>query len=204
MPSIGQWVVEESARQSKAWSTEHGLDLQMSVNVSIHQFLVGDIVEIVASAISVNDLEPNLFEIEITESVAMADHELVKSKLDALRELGVHVALDDFGTGYSSLSYLQKLPFDTLKIDRSFINNLDGGTTEEKILVESIATMANRLNFHIVAEGVETERQVTEVQRLGIQTIQGYYYSKPIQGADIPLTVDTLNAKYRGDSSRAA
>lgn len=204
LPSIGQWVINESARQSRTWLNDFELSLRMSVNVSIHQFLVGDIVEIVAAAINRYGLHPESYEIEITESVAMADHELVKSKLDSLRKLGVLTALDDFGTGYSSLSYLQKLSFDTLKIDRSFINNLDGGTRNEKILVESIATMANRLEFHIVAEGVENERQVHEVERLGIHTIQGYFFSKPVPGCDIPDVVNDINAQLRGSTPKAA
>lgn len=204
LPSIGQWVIEESARQSRAWLNDYGLGLKMSVNVSIHQFLVGDIVDTIASAIGRNELPHKSYEIEITESVAMADHELVKNKLDSLRQLGVLTALDDFGTGYSSLSYLQRLAFDTLKIDRSFINNLDEGTSNEKILVESIAAMANRLEFHIVAEGVENEHQVHEVERLGIQTIQGYYFSKPMAGSDIPDVVSQINARYRGNKTKAA
>ena len=113
LPRIGRWVIEEAARQMADWRDTSGLQLRMSVNVSLHQFLHGDIVQIVRHALNAHFLDPSDFEIEITESVAMAEMDRVLEKLQSLRQLGVRVALDDFGTGYSSLGYLQDLPLDT-------------------------------------------------------------------------------------------
>ena len=168
----------------------------MSVNVSLHQFLHGDIVQIVRHALNAHFLDPSDFEIEITESVAMAEMDRVLEKLQSLRQLGVRVALDDFGTGYSSLGYLQDLPLDTLKIDRSFITKLDEGEGNQWVLLESIAHIARSLDFHTVAEGVETDVQLQQVEALGIETVQGYYFSKPLPAASVLSAVNDINAMH--------
>jgi diguanylate cyclase (GGDEF)-like protein len=204
LPLIGQWVIDEAIRQAACWRADYGLDLRMSVNVSTHQFLNGDLVAIIKEALRREKLEPSALEIEITESVAMAELEVVIDKLNALHELGIRIALDDFGTGYSSLSYLQDLPLDTLKIDRTFVTKVDGGTRTQKLLLESIAGMAKLLEFHTVAEGVETDRQLDKVRALGIDTVQGYYYSKPISGAQIPIDVPSINETHGCGRIRAA
>ncbi len=204
LPAIGQWVINEAARESARWKSDFGLHLRMSVNVSAHQFLHGDIVKTIKDVLIRENLNPSSFEIEITESVAMAELDLVVSKLNALHELGVRIALDDFGTGYSSLSYLQDLPLDTLKIDRSFITKIDNGTCTQRLLLESIASMAQLLDFHTVAEGVETDNQLRQVQALGIDTVQGYYYSKPVPGDQIPADVKAIDSAHYKDKSKAA
>ena len=196
LPRIGRWVIEESARQMAEWRDTSGLQLRMSVNVSVHQFLHGDIVQIVRHALNAHFLDPADFEIEITESVAMAEMDRVLEKLQSLRQLGVRVALDDFGTGYSSLGYLQDLPLDTLKIDRSFITKLDEGDSNQRVLLESIAHIARSLNFHTVAEGVETDAQLQQVEALGIETVQGYYFSKPLPADSVLSTVYEINAMH--------
>jgi len=180
------------------WRTRYGLHLRMSVNVSVHQFLHGDIVKTIEQTLVRECLEPESFEVEVTESVAMADVDSVIKKLNSLHELGVLIALDDFGTGYSSLSYLQDLPLDTLKIDRSFITQLDDNSrNKQSNLLESITGMAKKLQLHTVAEGVETDAQLQRVCDLGIDTIQGFYYSKPVSAQDIPADVKSINALYR-------
>jgi len=198
LPIIGEWVISEAARQAMEWRTRYGLHLRMSVNVSVHQFLHGDIVKTIEQTLVRECLEPESFEVEVTESVAMADVDSVIKKLNSLHELGVLIALDDFGTGYSSLSYLQDLPLDTLKIDRSFITQLDDNSrNKQSNLLESITGMAKKLQLHTVAEGVETDAQLQRVCDLGIDTIQGFYYSKPVSAQDIPADVKSINALYR-------
>ena len=204
LPCIGEWVINEAARQASVWKKEHDLHLRMSVNVSAHQFVNGNIVENIQQALSRHDIDPASFEIEVTESVAMAEMELVVEELNVLHNLGVRIALDDFGTGYSSLSYLQDLPLDTLKIDRSFITKIDNGTHTQRLLLESIVSMAQLLNFHTVAEGVETDTQLKHVHHLGIDTIQGYYYSKPVSSNQIPADVEAIDAAHRNNKQKAA
>lgn len=194
LPAIGEWVINQAARQSAIWKRDFGLDLRVSVNVSAHQFVEGDLVETVRLALAEDELNPASFEIEITESVAMFDLKTVVSKLNELHKTGVRIALDDFGTGYSSLSYIQDLPLDTLKIDRSFVNKLDNATGTQNPLLESIALMAKRLDLHTVAEGVETDSQLEQVCALGIDTIQGYYYSKPVTASQLPDDVKAIDA----------
>jgi len=196
LPAIGEWVIKEAIRQSVKWKTEDNLHLRMSVNVSVHQFVDGDVVEIIQDALSKAELEPQYFEIEITESVAMFDVSSVVEKLNRLHKTGVRIALDDFGTGYSSLSYLRDLPLDTLKIDRSFVSEIDEGSHTQKLLLNSIASMAKQLNLHTVAEGVETNSQLQQVCALGIDTVQGFYYSKPVTAKDLPRDVKTIDATY--------
>lgn len=194
LPAIGEWVINEAARQSSVWKREYGLDLRVSVNVSAHQFVEGDLVEIVKRALARDDIDPTNFEIEITESVAMFDIKSVVNKLNLLHKYGVRIALDDFGTGYSSLSYLQDLPLDTLKIDRSFVTKLDDSNCSQIPLLESIALMAQKLELHTVAEGVETNNQLQQVCALGIDTIQGYYYSKPVCASELPADVKAIDS----------
>lgn len=193
LPSIGEWVINEASRQSSIWKRDYGLDLRVSVNVSAHQFVEGDIVEIVKNALARDNVDPANFEIEITESIAMFDIKNVVKKLNLLHKFGVRIALDDFGTGYSSLSYLQDLPLDTLKIDRSFVTKLDDSTCSQMPLLESIALMAQKLDLHTVAEGVETNSQLQQVCALGIDTIQGYYYSKPVCASELPADVKAID-----------
>ena len=199
LPAIGEWVIGEAIRQSVIWRTEENLRLRMSVNVSVHQFVNSDVVGIIQKGLKKAELDPDSFEIEITESVAMYDVGSVIAKLNKLHNTGVRIALDDFGTGYSSLSYLRDLPLDTLKIDRSFVTEIDEGCRTQKLLLESIASMAKQLNLHTVAEGVETDSQLRHVCALGIDTVQGYYYAKPVPAADLPRDVRAIDAMYAQD-----
>lgn len=201
LPAIGEWVINEAIRQSVVWKQENDLHLRVSVNVSAHQFVEGDVVGVIQNALTEAELEPESFEIEITESVAMFDVSTVVKKLNTLHNTGIRIALDDFGTGYSSLSYLRDLPLDTLKIDRSFVTELDDGSHRQKMLIESIAAMAKQLELHTVAEGVETNSQLEQVCALGIDTVQGYYYSKPVEAKDLPRDVKAIDAAYAADKA---
>ena len=201
LPAIGEWVIKEAIRQTVEWQNEDDLHLRISVNVSAHQFVDSDVVGIIQNALSIAELDPKNFEIEITESVAMFDIGSVIEKLNKLHNTGVRIALDDFGTGYSSLSYLRDLPLDTLKIDRSFVTEVDEGCRTQKLLLGSIASMAKQLNLHTVAEGVETNSQLQQVCALGIDTVQGYYYSKPVAAEDLARDVKAIDAAYALDQA---
>jgi len=132
-------------------------------------------------------------ELEITESVVVADISWVVKCLDLLRERGVRIALDDFGTGYSSLSHLQELPLDTLKIDQSFIKKLDNGSRQMRSVTATIVSIAEIYGLETVAEGIETDKQLFEVSNLGIDIAQGYYYSKPLPQYDVINMISDIN-----------
>ncbi len=204
LPQIGQWVLEQAFHQSNLWRKHEDLQLKMSVNVSAHQFFQGNLTSIIKEGLIREELPPETVELEITESAAMEEMDVVTSKLAELRDQGVQVALDDFGTGFSSLSYLQELPLDTLKIDQSFIYSCKDDKDEHYLLLQGITAIAQSLGFGTVAEGVETQAQLEIVSELGIDTVQGYFYSKPVPAKDIPAMVATLNKDTENKSLKAA
>lgn len=173
---IGEWVLKEACRQMKAW-LEHGMEgLSVAVNISFRQFADHEFPELVAKVLHEAGLPPQYLELEITESVAQnAMHAI--SALTKIKELGVGVSIDDFGTGYSSLSYLSQFPIDRLKIDQSFVRNLNASN---QAIIRSILDIANHMNITVIAEGVETLEQVHFLQQHRCQEAQGYYYSKPL------------------------
>ena len=175
---IGKWVMEESIRQCAEWHEKYDTPIIMSINVSAIQYMKADFVEHLISVIEKYGVEPKYIELEVTESVLIADFESVANKLKELKEYGVRVSLDDFGTGYSSLAYLKKLPIDTLKIDKSFIDTVmhDHPT---QVITESIINMVKTLGFEAVAEGVEHEIQYEYLNGIGCDVIQGFYFAKP-------------------------
>jgi diguanylate cyclase (GGDEF)-like protein len=174
---IGSWVIREACRQSAAWQTQ-GLNIKVAVNVSALQFYFSGLVEIVRTALAVYNLKPEWLELELTESLIMRNAEDSRRELQRLRELGVSVAIDDFGTGYSSLSYLQKLPVDLLKIDRSFLQEIDVSST--CALIQAITQVAHSLGLRVAAEGVETHSQLQAVRRIGVDLAQGFLFGKPM------------------------
>jgi EAL domain-containing protein (putative c-di-GMP-specific phosphodiesterase class I) len=176
---IGEFVLDSACNQFAQWQAQ-GLPIsQIAVNVSPRQILYTDIVKTVADTLDRYDLPGEYLELEITESLLISDCELTHSILKELQQLGVRLALDDFGTGYSSLSYLHQLPFDTLKIDKSFVDNL-GTSADADAIVESIIALAKSLDKTIVAEGIEHEEQNQFLVSRGCQLLQGYLYSKPL------------------------
>lgn len=170
---LGRWVLLSACRAATTWP--HGC--VVCVNVSIHQLLAGDLLQDVQHALEHSGLAPARLEIEITESMFAQDMEYISSVLGSIRALGIGVAIDDFGTGYSSLAYLRRLPVDTIKIDRSFIAEID---PDARKLLFSIVTMGHGLGFRIVAEGVETIQQEDLLLALGVDYLQGYLLSKPL------------------------
>jgi EAL domain-containing protein (putative c-di-GMP-specific phosphodiesterase class I) len=177
---IGQWALAESCEKAAAWSAGFNLprNFTMAVNLSAKQFAQPDLVRQLARALEENQLDPRILKLEITETLVMQNPESVVHKLRGLREMGVKVSIDDFGTGYSSLSYLRRFPINTLKVDRSFVSDLDA--FENLIIVRTIVSLAHNLGFDVVAEGIETERQRDFLAELNCEFGQGFLFSKPL------------------------
>jgi diguanylate cyclase (GGDEF)-like protein/PAS domain S-box-containing protein len=173
---IGKWVLEEACKQMKAWTELNSKASKIGVNVSPIQLKSSRFVAEIEQILQKTGLEPHFLELEITESVIQNSQES-KKVLNRLRSLGIKVAMDDFGTCYSSLSYLKHLPINTLKIDKSFIDDLD---EVGKVLVETIIQMGKKLNFDLTAEGIENEEQLQFVTEQGCHIGQGYLFDKPL------------------------
>ena len=203
MPVLGAWVLDEACRQIAVWNHQDGLDLRVAVNVSVHQVMQQNYVKQVFNTIEKHKIEPRDLELEITESVVMADVDWVVQSLSTLKDAGIKIALDDFGTGYSSLSQLQDLPLDTLKIDRSFINKLESPSNATHSFTATIAQLAGTLGLETVAEGVESDVQCCLIKQLGIDFIQGYYYSRPVASNDVESAILQINANA-GERQNAA
>ena len=180
---LGDWVLEEACRQSAAWKAQGLGVIKIAVNISARQMQQGDLVERVGALTRQHGISPSDLEVELTESVIMANPQESARVFASLREIGVVVAMDDFGTGYSSLAYLRRLPLDVLKIDRSFVMNADRDESDGEI-VKMIIALAQTLKIDVVAEGVETESQAAFLLRCGCTTAQGYLYSKPQPAVD--------------------
>jgi predicted signal transduction protein with EAL and GGDEF domain len=185
---IGSWVMREACRQMSVWCFEFPCVAQMtmSVNVSARQFAQPDLVDKVDQVLRGASLAAQNLKIELTESVAMRDAQRAAAILGGLRALGVRTSVDDFGTGYSSLSYLQRLSLNTLKIDRSFVSQIESSHEGHEI-VRAIANLAHGLGMDVVAEGVETPAQAERLRSLGCEYAQGYYFSKPLDRARAEL-----------------
>jgi diguanylate cyclase (GGDEF)-like protein len=190
--SIGNWVLEEACRQGAAWR-QSGLQLDMSVNVSGLQFREGGLLASVAHALLATGFDAKRLVLEATETIMLEDQDVTLAILHRLNELGVRVAIDDFGTGYSSLSYLKRFPLDTLKIDASFVRDLDAGNGDHAI-VSAIIAMAKSLGLRTLAEGVETLQQAELLVALGCRRMQGFLYSEALAPAEIPGLVRSLAA----------
>lgn len=173
---VGKWVLEEACKQMKAWTGLNSKASKIGVNVSPIQLKSSRFVTEMEQILQKTGLEPHFLELEITESVIQNSQES-KKVLNRLRSLGIKVAMDDFGTCYSSLSYLKHLPINTLKIDKSFIDDLD---EVGKVLVETIIQMGKKLNFDLTAEGIENKEQLQFVTEQGCHIGQGYIFDKPL------------------------
>ncbi len=176
---VGGWVLDSACRQLAEWRRA-GLPLvPIAVNISAHQFRQPDLVDRVVEAMAAHDIESRLIELELTESAVMRNPEVAIRTLMELHGHGIRLSVDDFGTGYSSLSYLKRFPLDLLKIDRSFISDIDINPISAEI-VGAIIAMAHSLRLAVIAEGVETERQLAVLRRLHCNQIQGFHYSRPL------------------------
>jgi diguanylate cyclase (GGDEF)-like protein len=183
---IGQWVLEEACRWAQRWqsfSAPHK-PLIVSVNLSARQFQHPELLTDIKRALNQTGLNPRHLKLEITESVVMQDAPATIETLQALKAIGIRVAIDDFGTGYSSLSYLKRLPVDTLKIDRSFVNGL-GDNAQDTAIVDSVLALARTLELSVTGEGVETQAQARHLRRLGCDRGQGFLYARPLPPSDM-------------------
>ena len=198
---IGEWVLQEACRTLHRWRQAGMTDLTMAVNVSVLQLLRGDFSEIVRRVLIDTGVPPHALELELTESVLMANAEQTSKKLQALREMGVSLAIDDFGTGYSSLAYLKRLPITTLKIDKTFITDLNRDP-DDTAITTTVITMAHSLGLTVVAEGVETETQLRFLDHFRCDEIQGHWLSRPVDpDACLQFIRDWVPAKASGTGS---
>lgn len=177
---IGDWVLDTACRQLARWLEEGKPRMQISVNMSVRQFRYQDMAGKVAKTLTDAGLDPELLEIEITESILLEEQSVINT-LNELDAMGVQISIDDFGTGYSSLSYLKRLPIDTLKIDRSFVTNIQ----EDSAIAEAILAMAVSLDIRVIAEGVETIEQLVFLCRHDCDAMQGYYFSEPLPAHEL-------------------
>jgi len=178
---LGEWILGEACQQARTWADKYsgGLDISVTVNISIRQFQQNELVDIVRQALEKSGLKPNALILEITESFMMQETESTIVKLHDLKKLGVRLAIDDFGTGYSSLSYLQRFPIDILKIDKSFIDKIGNGK-EGKAVARAIIMMGDSLNLRTIAEGIERPEQIQALQNLGCEAGQGFHFAMPL------------------------
>jgi EAL domain-containing protein (putative c-di-GMP-specific phosphodiesterase class I) len=173
---LGDWILKEAVKQIKKWQNTPLKNIKLSINVSGVQLKENDFLEKVQSA--VKEIDCSKLDIELTESVLMDNFDEKLRVLKRFKELGIGLSLDDFGTGYSSLSYLKNIPFDTLKIDKSFIDDIQ--ERQDNSFIQMIITIADKLGLEVVAEGVETKEQLDYLKTMHCSQYQGYYCSKPL------------------------
>ena len=177
--AIGEWVLNEACRQARAWQLHGYPALMVAVNLSALQFRNGNIVATVADALERSGLAPAQLELELTESILLQDSDSVNKSLLALKAMGVALSIDDFGTGYSNLSYLKSLAVDRLKIDQSFVRGL-GEDAGNSAIVKAIIQLGHTLQLSVIAEGVESDRQLAVLSNYGCDQAQGYLFGKPV------------------------
>lgn len=180
---MGEWVIETACKQIKTWQDAGFSDLCLSINLSARQFQQENLVELIAQALRSNDVPAQSLELEITESAVMQDPERTIALLQRLKAIGVSISLDDFGTGYSSLNYLKRFPIDVLKIDQSFIRDVTSDPQGAAIAC-AVISLAHILKLEVIAEGVETEAQLSFLQRHRCDQMQGYLFSGPLPAED--------------------
>ncbi len=188
---IGAWILGEACRAAIRWPA----DRRVSVNISPVQFRDRELPRTILAALTAAGLSPSRLEIEVTETVLIDDVTVALDTLRQIRALGVRVALDDFGTGYSSLSYLRMFPFDKIKIDRSFVQEL---TTrrDNQVIVQAIRDMARGLGMSVTAEGVETSEQAERLRQSGCEELQGYFYSRPKPASDLEFETSSMPERW--------
>jgi predicted signal transduction protein with EAL and GGDEF domain len=188
---LGNWVMAEVARNCLYWDNMGLPHFRVCVNISPLQFNQGNLVETVADFLGQSGLVPSRLELELTESAIMTDAETNISKLRELKALGLELAVDDFGTGYSSLSYLKRFPIDTLKIDQSFVADLD--SPDGAAIIDAILALSKTLNLRSIAEGIETEEQLSYLVTKQCDLLQGFFFAQPLYPEDVP---DSLRQNF--------
>ncbi|RDI42715.1 putative bifunctional diguanylate cyclase/phosphodiesterase [Aquicella lusitana] len=182
---IGEWVVKTACKQNKAWQKKGLPFIRVAVNVSGKQFQQNEFVEFVMQTLQKFQLKPQYLELELTENIIIHDDdEKIIHTIHRLKKLGVQIALDDFGTGYSSISYLKKIPIDRIKIDRTYIQNINANS-DDAAIVRAIIALATTLNLEVLAEGVESLRQLEMLISQDCKEAQGFYFSKPLPAEEV-------------------
>ena len=192
---LGEWVLREACRQAAIWQTA-GHNIRIGVNLSARQFRSADLVETIAVILAQAGLKPEWLDLELTESAIIENGNAAVDMLVRLKNIGVSVSVDDFGTGYSSLSYLRRFPVDTLKVDRSFVMQVERDKRDQAV-VRAIIELAHALGLNVTAEGVETEPQREILRAMGCNTMQGFLYSKPIPVAEFETLLSTNKSARR-------
>ena len=180
---IGDWVLRKACAQTKAWQAAGLPPIRMGINLSPQQFQQSNLPVLVEKTLRQTGLDPQWLELEITETTIMQDVDFARQILDQLKEMGVHISMDDFGTGYSSLSYLKQFPFHTLKIDQSFVRELQD-TPQDLAIISAIVALGGGFNLSIIAEGVETKEQAKLLRCMQCEQMQGYWFSRPLKLED--------------------
>lgn len=184
---MGNWVLQQACLQAKAWRDQGLGDIVVAVNLSARQFNSPVLDATIQAALSAANCPPDLLQLEITESMVIDNAEQALQTMHRLKAMGVQLSIDDFGTGYSSLSYLKRFPVSKLKIDRSFVNDIQVDDND-KAIVDAILTLAHKMGMRTVAEGVETVQQLQYLQAQGCDECQGYLFAKPCPAEDfVPL-----------------
>jgi diguanylate cyclase (GGDEF)-like protein/PAS domain S-box-containing protein len=198
---IGDWVIEQACHQLARWRDEGLGDVALSINLSVAQLMHTDLVRRLSDVLAAHDIPPSLLELELTESMVMANAEQSITMLRRLKAVGVSLAIDDFGTGYSSLSYLKRLPIDALKIDKEFVGDLTSDPDDEAITATVIA-MAHSLGLNVIAEGVEHVEQVNYLREQDCDEIQGHWLSEPLRPEQCPAFMQAHAQKLAVRASR--
>jgi diguanylate cyclase (GGDEF)-like protein len=193
---LGEWAIRTAVRQIAAWEAAGAPPIRVSVNLSGHQLGGGSLLPALVEALALEHVDPRRLEFEITETALLQDEAAATALLEELRQMGVRIALDDFGTGYSSLSYLLRIPADTLKIDRSFLRQIDTKPADAA-LVGSIIAMAKIRGLRVVAEGVEEEEQLAILRELGCDEVQGYLLGAAVPAEDLPRLLGEIESRAR-------
>lgn len=180
---IGDWVLRTACAQARAWRDAGLPPISIAVNLSARQFQQRDLIKVIEQSLHHYQLEPETLELEITETYAMQNADFTIAVLRELKRSGVRISIDDFGTGYSSLSYLKQFPINTLKIDRSFVKDLATDPNDAAI-ASAIIVLAHSLQLDVVAEGVETQAELTILKKHGCDRMQGYFFSRPVPPTD--------------------
>ncbi len=189
---IGEWVLREACQQNKKWQEAGCTEFQIAVNISVHQLKQANIVTMIRNILTETNLDARFLELEMTESISMLNDNNEMEKLYALKKLGVSLAIDDFGTGYSSLKYLDKLPVDTLKIDKTFIDEIGRNNHKKSsLMLNAIISLANSLKLTVVAEGIETAEQLHYLKKNNCNLGQGYLISKPVPPEQLEHLIKT-------------
>ncbi len=176
---IGKVVLEQACLRARSWSESLGIHMDVAVNLSARQFQQADLEEQIAALLDATGIEPSQLCLEITESLAMDDVEMTSAVLTKLHNLGIRLAIDDFGTGHSSLGYLARFPIDIIKIDQSFVRGIDQDPVKSAI-VSAVVALSQAIGSTTVVEGVETLRELEQIEGLGCDVAQGFYFSRPL------------------------